>query len=80
MPLFGKFNTKKTPPRKSSLSETNKDIEQEYNFIDDDNIIKLCLGDNETIFEDGQWISGKFGFKLYYNDDLYSFVNFRNWK
>lgn len=56
MPLFGKFSSKKTPARKVSIGETSKDIET--NSLEDD-VIRLCLGETEYIFEDGHWITGK---------------------
>jgi hypothetical protein len=69
MPIFfNKFNPKKTPPRKAPLSAvhsslSSKRAQEELGL----NIgeIKLRLGGVESVFEDGEWITGEiFYFKL----------------
>ena len=67
MPLFGnKFSPKKGVPRKSpSLSNLNLDAsERALEFGEDTGPIKLKLGQNEMVFENGLWISGKCLFLL----------------
>lgn len=65
MPLFGKFSIKKAPPRKTSITDSGKDIVQEYSFLEgDDDVVRLCLGDMESIFENGEWVPGKIVLKL----------------
>lgn len=62
MPLFGsKFSPKKGTPRKSpSLSNLNLDAtERQSEFGLDQGPIKIRLGSNEIVFDDGQWVSGK---------------------
>lgn len=62
MPLFGnKFSPKKGAPRKSqSLSNLNLDAsERQVQFGLDYGPIKLKLGPNEMIFDNGLWIPGK---------------------
>ncbi len=67
MPLFGnKFSPKKGVPRKSpSLSNLNLDAsERQVEFGLDYGPIKLKLGSNEMIFDNGMWIPGEEQFKL----------------
>lgn len=41
------------------MSESVKDIEQDYNFLEgDDDVVRLCLGDTETVFDNGEWVPG----------------------
>lgn len=61
MPLFSnKFAPKKAPVRKSIISEIGRDVDSfnEKELLEKDSIIKLCLGDQQTVFENGQWIPG----------------------
>ena len=61
MPLFGnKFSPKKGTPRKyPSLSNLNLDATEKQNeFGLDLGPVKLRLGSNEIMFNDGQWIAG----------------------
>ncbi|XP_015588631.1 protein chibby homolog 1 [Cephus cinctus] len=65
MPLFSnKFSPKKTPTRKASVSLANKDLSPkrvEKELGPEIGHIRLRLGEQEAIFENGQWIpeSGK---------------------
>lgn len=78
MPLFSnKFSPKKTPTRKVGVFLANKNfspkrIEKELG----PNIgpIRLKLGDQETVFESGSWIPGKFCIDIFILF-LYYFVN-----
>ena len=59
MPLFGgsKFSPKKGPPRKfPSMSNLNLDATERSL---DNAPIKLRLGTQQIVFDDGQWIPGK---------------------
>ena len=61
MPLFGnKFSPKKTVQRKwPSLNSLNLDASmQSKEFGLDPGPIKLKLGGNEVVFDNGQWIAG----------------------
>ena len=61
MPLFGnKFSPKKTAARKwPSLSSLNLDsTTQNKEFGLDPGPIKIKLGGNEVVFDNGQWIAG----------------------
>ena len=62
MPLFGnRFSPKKGAPRKaSSLSNLNLDAStrQSEFGVETSGPVKLMLGKNEMIFDQGQWISG----------------------
>ena len=58
MPLFGgnKFSPKKGPPRKfPSMSNLNLDATQKTMEAGP---IKLKLGSQQIVFDDGQWITG----------------------
>ncbi|XP_012287252.1 protein chibby homolog 1 isoform X2 [Orussus abietinus] len=65
MPLFSnKFSPKKTPTRKVSISLVNSNsspqrIEKELGS--QVGPVRICLGNQKAVFEDGQWIpeSGK---------------------
>ncbi|XP_046423256.1 protein chibby homolog 1-like isoform X3 [Neodiprion fabricii] len=67
MPLFSnKFSPKKTPTRRAFVSLANKDLSPkriEKELGPDVGPIRLRLGDQETVFDSGQWIpeSGKVG-------------------
>ena len=54
MPLFSnKFTPKRPAPRKAKPSE-----QPEEDFSVEVGPIKLKLGDQESVFQDGQWIPG----------------------
>ncbi|XP_035721143.1 protein chibby homolog 1-like [Vespa mandarinia] len=65
MPLFSnKFSPKKTPTRKAPTFLMNKDLSPkriEKELGPDIGSIRIRLGDQETVFENGSWIpeSGK---------------------
>lgn len=67
MPLFSnKFSPKKTPTRKAFVSLVNKDLSPkriEKELGPDVGPIRLRLGDQEAVFDSGQWIpeTGKAG-------------------
>lgn len=57
MPLFGsKFSPKKPPSRKSSASTAADDNLEE--MVADDRSVRLKLGEQETVFKDGEWVPG----------------------
>ncbi|XP_048510047.1 protein chibby homolog 1 [Athalia rosae] len=60
MPLFSnKFSPKKTPTRKAFVSLANKDLSPkriEKELGPDVGPIRLRLGDQEAVFDSGQWI------------------------
>lgn len=61
MPLFSnKFTPKKAPLRKSLITEVGRDADSiaEKDLLQD-GTIKLCIGDHEMIFEDGNWVAGR---------------------
>lgn len=61
MPLFSsnKFSPKKIPQRKSRNNPKKKPIpgQEEEKFENDK--IKLNIGDQQCVFDDGEWIPGK---------------------
>lgn len=61
MPLFSnKFTPKRAPLRKSLITEVGRDADSiaEKDLLHDGNV-KLCVGDHEMIFEEGNWVTGK---------------------
>lgn len=60
MPLFpNKFSPKKIPSRKSDVSVSRVvDPSDSQEFSSEIGPIKLCLGDQEAVFENGLWIPG----------------------
>lgn len=62
MPLFSnKFSPKKTPTRKASTFLMNKDLSPrriEKELGPDIGSIRIRLGDQEAVFENGLWIPG----------------------
>lgn len=64
MPLFSnKFSPKKTPTRKAFVSLANKDLSPkriEKELGPDVGPIRLRLGDQEAVFDGGQWIPGTY--------------------
>ena len=63
MPLFSsKFSPKKTPTRKASVSLANKDLSPkrlEKELGPDIGQIRISLGEQQAVFENGMWIPGK---------------------
>lgn len=60
MPLFpNKFSPKKIPSRKPDPNSTRVDPSNAQEFSTEIGPIKLHLGDQETTFENGQWIPGQ---------------------
>ena len=63
MPLFSnKFSPKKTPIRKASVSLANKDLSPqrlERELGPEIGPIRICLGEQQAVFENGIWIPGK---------------------
>ena len=63
MPLFGK-KKEKSPKRKleagsTNLSKSNLSLGEAVDAGDPSNaLVKLKLGNNELLFQDGEWISG----------------------
>lgn len=61
MPLFGsKFSPKKPPSRKSSASTAATGENLDEKMVTEDRAVRLKLGEQETIFKDGEWIPGEF--------------------
>lgn len=61
MPLFGsKFSPKKPPSRKSSASTAAAGENLDEKMVAEDRAVRLKLGEQETIFKDGEWIPGEF--------------------
>jgi hypothetical protein len=62
MPLFSnKFFPKKPTPRKAELSTINKELAPEKALQDlglEIGPIKLKLGDQESLFDNGEWVPG----------------------
>ena len=59
MPLFSnKFTPKRPAPRKAKPSEDRESEQPEEDFSVEVGPIKLKLGDQESVFQDGQWIPG----------------------
>lgn len=59
MPLFSnKFSPKKAHSRKSVIS-LNTDAELE-NLVQDNGTVRVKLGDQELVFENGAWVPGKY--------------------
>lgn len=61
MPLFSnKFSPKKTPVRKQILSSIKRDSKKKLpsSLTLETEPLKLKLGEQECIFEDGDWIPG----------------------
>ena len=76
MPLFqNKFNPKKPPPRKyPSMSNLNLDAtEKREEFGVDMGPLKIKLGSQEIVFDDGQWIAGMLDFNAKLNSYLLTF-------
>jgi hypothetical protein len=63
MPLFSnKFLPKKPTPRKVELSVINKELQPEKASQEvglEIGPIKLKLGDQESLFDNGEWVPGK---------------------
>ncbi|GLV37653.1 Chibby [Carabus blaptoides fortunei] len=60
MPLFGNnFTPKKVPGRRPTELSRDRESLTEKDLVNDNNIIKVKIGDGETKFEDGHWHSGK---------------------
>lgn len=76
MPLFSnKFSPKKTPTRKVSTFLINKDLSPkriEKELGPDIGSIRIRLGDQEAVFENGLWIPGTETKLFYYY--FYAFV------
>lgn len=61
MPLFGnKFSPKKPPSRKSSATAAASENLEE--MVSEERVVKLKLGEQETVFRDGEWVPGRFKF------------------
>lgn len=64
MPLFSnKFSPKKTPTRRAFVSLVNKDLSPkriEKELGPDVGTIRLRLGEQEAVFDGGQWIPGTY--------------------
>lgn len=64
MPLFGK-KKEKSPKRKleagsANLSKSNLSLGETANAGDASNaLVKLKLGNNELLFQDGEWVTGE---------------------
>ena len=57
MPLFGnKFSPKKTPLRKNNVTLNSEKVEE---LVGEQRAIKLRLGDQELVFDDGEWVPSK---------------------
>lgn len=57
MPFFGsKFSPKKAPQRKSVTESPRDNLSQ---LLSDDRTIQLNLGEQQFVFDNGDWIPGK---------------------
>lgn len=57
MPFFGnKFSPKKAPLRKNSANVGGDELDD---LVSGQRIVQLRLGNQELIFENGEWIPGK---------------------
>jgi hypothetical protein len=61
------FSPKKTPIRKASVSLTTKDLSPkviEKELGPNIGEIRICLGDQQAVFDGGLWVPGKVIFKF----------------
>lgn len=58
MPIFGnKFSPRKTPIRKSNVNVNSDKLLED--LVGEHNSVKISLGDQELVFDNGEWIPSK---------------------